>query len=87
MTVQKHPGPGIQETLLDVEVPTFADRTRFLRRRLAIIEDKLREMEVLKQECDAEAHRGAKRMAVGGFGMLIVYWGAVARLTFWDYGW
>lgn len=22
-------------------------------------------------------------MAVGGFGMLVVYWAAVARLTFW----
>jgi len=26
-------------------------------------------------------------MAVSGLGMLIVYWGAVTRLTFWDYGW
>jgi len=26
-------------------------------------------------------------MAVAGFGGLVVYWGAVARLTFWDYGW
>ncbi|RDB29485.1 Calcium uniporter protein 5, mitochondrial [Hypsizygus marmoreus] len=75
------------ETIIDVEVPTFADRTRFLRRRLASIEKKLQSMEGLKRECDQEAHRGAKRMAMGGFGMLIVYWGAVARLTFWDYGW
>lgn len=76
-----------EDTIIDVEVPTFADRTRFLRRRLADIEKKLQSMEGLKRECDAEAHRGAKRMAMGGFGMLIVYWGAVARLTFWDYGW
>ncbi|KAG7095983.1 hypothetical protein E1B28_006666 [Marasmius oreades] len=34
-----------------------------------------------------EAQRGARRMALGGFGMLVVYWAAVARLTFWDYGW
>jgi len=87
VTVAENSTPGIQETLLDVEVPTFADRTRFLRRRLTKIEGKLRDMEVLRQECDREARRGARRMAVGGFGMLVVYWAAVARLTFWDYGW
>ncbi|KAG6810914.1 hypothetical protein H0H92_009844 [Tricholoma furcatifolium] len=43
-------------------------------------------MEALKLECDHEARRGARRMAMGGFGMLVVYWAAVARLTFWDYG-
>jgi len=78
---------GITETLLAVTVPTFADRTRFLRRRLNMVERKLSDMEGLKQACDAEAHRGAKKMAMGGFGMLVVYWAAVARLTFWDYGW
>ncbi|KAJ7700320.1 hypothetical protein B0H17DRAFT_1128742 [Mycena rosella] len=26
-------------------------------------------------------------MASAGFGVLAVYWGMVARLTFWDYGW
>ena len=70
-----------------VEVPSFADRTRFLRRRLAVVEAELREMEALKRACDREAHRGARRMAVGGLAMLVVYWGAVARLTFWDLGW
>ncbi|KAJ3562186.1 hypothetical protein NP233_g9735 [Leucocoprinus birnbaumii] len=78
---------GIQETEIRVEVPTFAHRTRFLRRKLALIEARIKKMEVTKKECDDEAHRGAKRLAVGGFGMLVVYWGAVARLTFWDYGW
>ena len=75
------------ETVITVEVPTFADRTRFLRRRLEIITKELKDMEGLKEECDHEAHRGARRMAVGGFGLLVVYWGGVARLTFWDYGW
>lgn len=72
---------------IPVEVPSFADRTRFLRRRLGAVEDALAQMEELKGACDAEAHRGAHRMAMGGFGVLVVYWGAVARLTFWDYGW
>ncbi|KAJ7052682.1 hypothetical protein C8F01DRAFT_1169511 [Mycena amicta] len=75
------------EVRLDVQVPTVADRTRFLRRRLAQAEAQLAEMESLKRTCDAEAHRGARRMAMSGFGMLVVYWGVVARLTFWDYGW
>jgi hypothetical protein len=77
----------VKETLLTVSVPTFADRTRFMRRRLDAIDEQLKEMEGLKATCDAEAHRDARKMAVAGLGMLIVYWGAVARLTFWDYGW
>ncbi|KAF7343341.1 Calcium uniporter protein 5, mitochondrial [Mycena venus] len=75
------------EVTLDVEVPTVADRTRFLRRRLDYIGGQLKDMEALKVECDREAHRGARRMATAGFGVLAVYWGTVARLTFWDYGW
>lgn len=81
------PGEDEPHTTIPVEVPTFADRTRFLRRRLAVVEEELAQMEALKQACDDEAHRGARRMALGGFGILVVYWGAVARLTFWDYGW
>ena len=68
-------------------MPSFTDRTRFLRRRLARVEGTLAQMEALKRTCDAEAHRGARRVAVGGLGVLVAYWGAVARLTFWDYGW
>ncbi|KAF8639158.1 hypothetical protein AX17_001646 [Amanita inopinata Kibby_2008] len=75
------------EVSLDIEVPTFADRTRFLRKRLAIVDGQLQKMESLKRKCDREAHHGARRVAIGIFGMLITYWAAVARLTFWDYGW
>ncbi|KAK7042538.1 hypothetical protein R3P38DRAFT_319785 [Favolaschia claudopus] len=80
-------GQGKREVMLDVEVPTVADRTRYLRRRLDVIGGQLKGMEALKSECDREARRGARRMATAGFGALAVYWGAVARLTFWDYGW
>lgn len=76
-----------EEAVITVEVPTFADRTRFLRRKLQIVEGELKEMEGLKIMCDRLAHKGARRMALTGFGILVVYWGAVARLTFWDYGW
>lgn len=78
---------GATETVLRVEVPTFAARTRFLRRRLGVIEKRIKDMEIIKGECDRDAHRDAKRLAMGGFAMLVVYWAAVARLTFWDYGW
>ncbi|EIW79577.1 hypothetical protein CONPUDRAFT_166324 [Coniophora puteana RWD-64-598 SS2] len=76
-----------QEIMIEVHVPTFAARTRYLRRRLDFVTGELKKMEELKRDCDREARRGAKRMALGGFGMLIAYYGAVARLTFWDYGW
>ncbi|KAK0460616.1 uncharacterized protein EV420DRAFT_1267886 [Desarmillaria tabescens] len=78
---------GKETSAISVRVPTFADRTVFLRRRLAIINAQLESMHEIKRTCDKEAHRGAKRMAIGGFGMLVAYWGIVARLTFWDYGW
>ncbi|KZV75038.1 hypothetical protein PENSPDRAFT_647563 [Peniophora sp. CONT] len=72
---------------LPVEVPTFADRTRYLRLRLQRISKEIKKMESLKKACDHEAHKGAKRFALGGLGMLVSYWGLVARLTFWDFGW
>ncbi|KAF9045596.1 hypothetical protein BJ165DRAFT_1415525 [Panaeolus papilionaceus] len=75
------------ELVISITVPTFADRTKYLRRRLAYLTSRLASMEELKLECDREAHRGARKMALGGFGMLVVYWAGVARLTFWDYGW
>jgi calcium uniporter protein, mitochondrial len=78
---------GASEAEIRVEVPTFADRTRFLRRRLEIIGEEMKSMEDLKQLCDREAHRSARRLALSGFGVLVCYWGAVARLTFWDLGW
>lgn len=86
-TYGQEEGDGAEETVITVDVPTFADRTRFLRRRLQVVEGELKEMEGLKTMCDRLAHKGARRMAVTGFGILVVYWGAVARLTFWDYGW
>ena len=48
------------EQMIDVEVPTFADRTCFLRRRLAVIQKRLGEMEGFKLECDPEVCGGAQ---------------------------
>ncbi|KAF8902582.1 hypothetical protein CPB84DRAFT_1678813 [Gymnopilus junonius] len=84
---QDKPKDDRTEKYITVSVPTFADRTRFMTHRLNLAEQRIRDIEGLKALCDAEAHRGARKMALGGFGMLVVYWAGVARLTFWDYGW
>lgn len=76
-----------RQLAIRVKVPSFGDRTRFLRARLEGVRREITKMEELKKICDREAHRGARRVALSGFGALIVYWGAVARLTFWDVGW
>lgn len=78
---------GQQRLTIRVRVPSFGDRTRFLRAQLEGVTREITSMEELKRECDKEAHRGARRVALSGFGALVVYWGAVARLTFWDVGW
>lgn len=63
-------------------VPSFEARTFYLRSRLRSINAELRELGDLKIRCDQEAHRGARRLAYGGLGGLIVYWGVVYALTF-----
>jgi calcium uniporter protein, mitochondrial len=75
------------EYVLPIIVPSYASRTRFIRKRLDVVQERLSSMEELKKVCDREAHRGARRMALSGFGALVIYWAAVARLTFWDFGW
>ncbi|KAG8916439.1 hypothetical protein FRC02_003947, partial [Tulasnella sp. 418] len=48
----------------------------------------LRGMQDLKDLCDREARKGAKRLAFGGFAILVTYWIAVFRLTFFtELGW
>ncbi|KAH7337132.1 hypothetical protein B0J17DRAFT_455192 [Rhizoctonia solani] len=75
------------EVRIHVLVPSFRTRTRFFRQRLQIVSNELSKLEQVKRECDDIAHRSAKRLAVGGFAMLVVYFAGVARLTFWDLGW
>jgi hypothetical protein len=86
-TSQAASAPEDSETRIHVLVPSFKTRTRFLRQRLRHVSEELSRLEEVKRECDHIAHRSARRLAVGGFGMLLVYFGAVARLTFWDLGW
>jgi len=45
-------------------------------------------MASIKKECDDLAHRGAKRLAMGGFGVLASWWASIYYFTFMTpYGW
>ncbi|KAI9931285.1 hypothetical protein ASPWEDRAFT_22860 [Aspergillus wentii DTO 134E9] len=71
-----------------VAVPSFEERTYFLRMRLRKISQRIQRIADIKHECDALAHRGAQRVAIGGFGVLASWWFLVYKLTFeTDLGW
>ena len=65
-----------------VGVPSFSDRTHYLRQRLRRISDRISDMAAIKKECDDAAHRSAQRLAKGGFGVLVSWWFVVYYLTF-----
>ena len=71
-----------------VGVPSFNDRTYYLRMRLRKTSKKISDMAEVKELCDQLAHKGAQRVAMGGFGVLCGWWYLVYRLTFeTDLGW
>lgn len=71
-----------------VGVPSFNDRTHYLRLQLQKTSRKIMGMAAIKTECDLAAHKGAQRVALAGFGALAGWWYVVYRLTFeTDYGW
>lgn len=71
-----------------IGVPSFNDRTHYLRLRLRKTASKIMDLAAVKKECDLTAHRGAQRVAMGGAGLLVGYWYVVYRLTFeTDLGW
>lgn len=73
---------------IKVAVPSFNDRTFYLRQRLRRMASKISDMASLKSECDKAAHRTGQRIAMSGCGALIGYWYLVYRLTFeTDLGW
>ncbi|KAE8372450.1 hypothetical protein BDV26DRAFT_274147 [Aspergillus bertholletiae] len=73
---------------IHVAVPSFDQRTYFLRMRLRKISGRIQSIAEVKHECDALAHRGAQRVAVGGFGILAMWWYLVYKMTFeTDLGW
>ncbi|PFH57961.1 hypothetical protein XA68_14340 [Ophiocordyceps unilateralis] len=73
---------------LRVAVPSFKDRTYYLRTRLRKMSLQIDQMSGVKKECDLLAHQGAHRLAKGGFAALAGWWGIVYYVTFHtDMGW
>ncbi|KAL8721005.1 MAG: hypothetical protein Q9225_002210, partial [Loekoesia sp. 1 TL-2023] len=56
-----------------IGVPSFNDRTHYLRQRLRKTSAKIMDLAAIKRECDIAAHKGAQRVAVGGAGLLVGY--------------
>lgn len=65
-----------------VTVPSFDERTYFLRMRLRKVSGRIQSIAEIKHDCDVVAHRGAQRVAIGGFGILSFWWCLVYKLTF-----
>jgi hypothetical protein len=71
-----------------VGVPSFSDRTYYLRLRLRKKANDIASMADIKKECDEIAHRAAKRVATAGGIGLVAWWALVFELTFnTDLGW
>lgn len=70
------------DTELRIAVPSFKDRTYYLRTRLRRMSREIDSMSHLKNECDLLAHKGAHRLAKGGFGALASWWCVVYYVTF-----
>jgi hypothetical protein len=65
-----------------VGVPSFNDRTYYLRMRLRKTSKKIADMADIKKECDHLAHLAAQRVAGVGFMGIVGWWGVVYYLTF-----
>ncbi|PSR77930.1 hypothetical protein BD289DRAFT_417219 [Coniella lustricola] len=71
-----------------VSVPSFRDRTYYLRMRLRRMSKQIEELAKIKSECDELAHKSAHRLAQGGFAALAGWWGVVYYVTFQtEWGW
>ena len=71
-----------------VSVPSFDDRTYYQRMRLRRLSRQIEHLADIKHECDLLAHRSARNLAKGGFGILMGWWGTVFYVTFCtEYGW
>ncbi|KAH7149110.1 hypothetical protein B0J13DRAFT_550696 [Dactylonectria estremocensis] len=67
---------------LRVAVPSFKDRTYYMRMNLKRMSREIDAMAKIKNECDNLAHKGAHRLAQGGFAALATWWGIVYYITF-----
>lgn len=67
---------------IHVGVPSFDERTYYLRMRLRKTSKKISEMADVKKKCDELAHKAAKNVAKAGFAGIVSWWGVVYYLTF-----
>jgi calcium uniporter protein, mitochondrial len=58
-----------------------------MREKFHEITNEINELAIIKFECDGIAHQHTRHVALGGFGVLVVYWGTIYYLTFQKYGW
>ena len=65
-----------------VGVPSFKDRTYYLRMRLSKTSKQISEMADIKDHCDKLAHKAAQQVATAGFAGVVGWWGVVYYLTF-----
>lgn len=65
-----------------VSVPSFKDRTYYMRMRMRRMSRQIDQLAKIKAECDELAHRSAHRLAQGGFAALAGWWGVVYYVTF-----
>ncbi|KAF1836171.1 hypothetical protein BDW02DRAFT_567373 [Decorospora gaudefroyi] len=65
-----------------VGVPSFNERTYYLRMRLRKTAKKLSEMAEIKKLCDDLAQKAAKNVARAGFAGIVAWWVVVYYLTF-----
>lgn len=65
-----------------VSVPSFNDRTYYLRMRMRRMSRQIDHLAKIKAECDELAHKSAHRLAQGGFAALAGWWGVVYYVTF-----
>lgn len=71
-----------------VSVPSFKDRTYYMRLRMRRMSRQIDQLVKIKAECDELAHRSAHRLAQGGFAAMAGWWGVVFYVTFCtDAGW
>ncbi|KAK9708354.1 hypothetical protein K7432_009679 [Basidiobolus ranarum] len=78
---------SINGNQLFIQIPTFKERTTKLENHLLTLEERLRPLRELKEKCDMHASNTNRKLVTGGMAGLCTYFGIMAKLTWWDYGW
>ncbi|EJD02742.1 uncharacterized protein FOMMEDRAFT_167913 [Fomitiporia mediterranea MF3/22] len=73
---------AIGDRKVNVNVPTFEERTRFLRASLREKTKRIERLAHVKDECDRIARRATQRYAFAGAGIMTSWWLTVGLLTF-----